>query len=204
MNVKKREVKNKRIPKLTTKQQKEFVEHLKALEGIKKKRDVMEFNETHKKLMKRLNDMVGEGNHQHAHPTNQPTPKENTPLYENPAGSIREQTPLPKTDIVNLPESRPIFINFYGNSGEGFGPLVSEASGGWGGRGGRGFSPYSQCGGALAVGEQKVLGQKYSIFAIISYLPTIENKMDFLRKYGKIDWVIDERLFDDYKKYKNW
>jgi hypothetical protein len=52
----------------------------------------------------------------------------------------------------------------------------------------------SQHGGALVTPEQKSIGQRYAIFAMVSYIPEMEDKMKFLKDKSKTDWDIDTSL----------
>ena len=52
----------------------------------------------------------------------------------------------------------------------------------------------SLIGGATAEGQSKADGNRYAIFTMVSYIPKIEDKYDFLKKYNKSLWKIDESL----------
>jgi hypothetical protein len=54
----------------------------------------------------------------------------------------------------------------------------------------------NEIGGALATPEQKIQGQKFAIFAMLSYIPDIQDKIDYLKSKGKTDWDIDKSLTD--------
>jgi hypothetical protein len=49
-------------------------------------------------------------------------------------------------------------------------------------------------GGALATGADKSIGQRYAVFASCCYLKTDQEKYDFLKKYNKINWIIDDQF----------
>lgn len=52
-------------------------------------------------------------------------------------------------------------------------------------------------GGALSTGQNRIDGQRYAVFAMLSYLKGDAEKLDYLKKYGKTGWLIDPVFTND-------